>query len=239
MSQNHVPITSARRPDISYSNNDERIHFFTVSNGHYRVRHYFSQNELVYMEHVGSHYLTGNELLYYPELAKRLREVEYPLLRCIHEIDKIDEGLPFEDFVKKSSNDFESERNALSQKANQIVKDHGTKHQAPIINAIKRDDEGRYYDFVEINGVIWHFHAGIQELKKLTEVIDFYQLFSIPHEFIMLTLEGAVIGSPLIALRIAKSWVHKGHVHWYDLNSRQKISMPRISGRDISFIASQ
>lgn len=63
-------------------NHYSSLDFYNLCSGHNQNPDYFINGEgLTFRNYVGCKYLTGNELLYYPELALEIREFkEYPTL---------------------------------------------------------------------------------------------------------------------------------------------------------------
>ena len=215
-------------PGLSYGNYKE-IDFSALSSALNDDSGFLSYKGLTFEEHVSSYYLTGNELLYYPKLTKQLRKLEYPLIKRSYEIDKKIKGLPFIEYfcqhIQKSFTAFEAELNAQNKAVERLISQHGANRQRPIINAINKEKGSSYHNYVEINGVPWFLRKREQrEERKITEALDFHQLFHVPYEFMIHKIEDAQVGSTLIALRLAKDWQHKGRVQWYDLDSCQEVS---------------
>ncbi|MEM2161112.1 MAG: hypothetical protein QXN55_09185 [Candidatus Nitrosotenuis sp.] len=216
--------------------NYKDIDFHSLRSSSYHTEEGFiNYNGLTFNDYVGCQYLTGNELLYYPELAKKIREIkDYPILKRSYAVDcKITGKLFFEYFLRYAIDCyqlFQTDLIEASKEVNNLIHLYGEERHTPIIDAIliESGSEGYYHrKKLLINGVVWELD-GRSDLK-ITEYINFYSLLNIPAADVRyVQLEDAVLGTPFIAVRIRKSWKHKGHVQWYNLDTLKQVSKTDI-----------
>lgn len=227
-------IEQKKQPSVGFKNY-KKIDFYTICHGHGHHNSdsdsFLNRNGITFEDYVGSKYLTGNELLYYPKLSAAMREVtEYPILTRTYAVDEKISGLDFikyfYELVKKCFDSFRAELTLASTEVDYLINKYGMKREIPIIDRIDVEQVNSCYQRKKlvINGIAWHFNQDNFQKLKITEFLDFRSLLEIPFDAYRVSLEDAMIGTPFIALRIAKSWHHKGHVNWYDLNTLMKVS---------------
>lgn len=194
-------------------------------------RDFLSREGITFEDYVGCMNLTGNDLYCYPTLAKALRELsEYPLLARSYAVNYSIQGKSFlKYFYKlyhKSYWNFKQELAQASSKANNLIYLYGQHRQKPIINAVKKYDvyQGKMIDYITINGVEWYVNAPRNyDDKKQTERLDLKALFSIENEYSAL-VEAVTINTPFIGIRLKKNYKQKGHVVWFSLDTKAKVS---------------
>jgi len=98
MTQQPVPVVDFGNDLLGHH---EDFDFFDFLNG---FNHHDTQNTdcfihrkgITFQEYVGRQFITGNELVYYPKLAEKLREMtDYPVLKRCYEVDQTITGLAF------------------------------------------------------------------------------------------------------------------------------------------------
>lgn len=222
---------NVRKSGVSYH------HYSSFSYDHLLSRHspnhdYFINGKgLTFANYVGCKYLTGNELLYYPELAQQLRNLkEYPTLTRMFEINKEIEGLAFIkyfcEYTMECYKAFEQELSQASQVVNHLIHLYGTKRYMPIVNGIVEEEINSYSKEKKlvINGVAWAINDNSYRERRITDYIDLHSLLNISRaDFRTIKLEDAFVGTPFIAVRIVKAWPNKGHVHYYNLDTLQRV----------------
>jgi len=194
-----------------------------------------SRDGLTFMDYVGKLYLTGTDLLYYPALTQHLRTVkEYPTLTRVYPVDGKIQGMAFIeyffDYALKSFEAFRAELREASSQVDNLIHLYGRDRQIPLIDSIEADDRypNKCYTKVIINGVTWHIGDAYSSWK-ITEYINLYKFFSISIDYTCVELEDALPGTPFLALRLRKTYKHKGHVIWYNLNTREPASKTDIA----------
>ena len=230
-----ILITSAVKP-LFYKNFNE-IDFSGLKNNHYYDRHFISSEGIQFEDHIDNHYYTAAQLVFYPELALKLRELkddDYPTLKRTYKIDENLKGMEFiEHFyetTKKSYAIFLKVYEEACTEMNALLKKYGRKRQTPIITAFEKNAEGHCSSrscSVFINDVRWEMGdspAG----TKITEYLNMRYFLNVSHEYEMLKIADVKIGSPFLALRLGKTWRHKGHVQWFDLDTGQPVSKSKL-----------
>ena len=160
-----------------------------------------------------------------------MREVKkYPVLKRTYKVDGNINGMGFIEYfyelMKESFNSFMAELTLASSQVDHLIHKYGMKRKVPIINRIDVDHVSSYYQRKKlvINGITWHLKQDCHQELKITEYFDLKSALNISPDIYRVSLEDAAIGTSFIAVRIAKTWQHKGHVNWYDLKTLKKVS---------------
>lgn len=125
---------------------------------------------ITFRDYVGCQFLTGNELVYYPELAKKLRAIEdYPLLKRCYQVDTRVKGLAllkcFYEAATQHLKDFQREWEHYSNQVDACIERHGHARYLPLIDHMEIDkvpyshhEEGYWVkgQALIIHGVQWH-----------------------------------------------------------------------------------
>lgn len=190
---------------------------------------------LTFTDYVGKLYLTGTDLLDYPELTKHLRTVKaYPTLTRVYPVDKTIEGIAFikyfGEYTLKSFEEFHSDVLKASRKVDNLIDLYGQTRQIPIINAIgvNEDYPGLGYTKITINGINWHIDNNWHSPHNVIEYVNLRKVFSISWDYNHIKIEDALVGTSFLALRLRQTYQHKGQVVWYDLSTRQVASKSEL-----------
>lgn len=197
---------------------------------------FLNQNGITFTDYVGLYYFTSNDLLYYPMLAEKIRTVkEYPTLTSTYAVDRQMKGMAFvADFyyrMQKAFEAFQAELKEASWEVDRLIGLYGEERKIPIIESMEIHDPcPRMVDEkLMINGITWYIELGYAgESRDIRESINLRKLLGIPRDFLQVRLVDIVPGTPLLALRIGKTWGHKGQVIWYNLDTRQKMSTAEV-----------
>jgi hypothetical protein len=216
-------------------------HTFDFSNlcyGKNREGNFLDYNKgITFEDKVGDIVVTGNELLYYPALAHKMRNLnEYPTLKRTYAVDKDIQGIAFIEYfynhVKKHFDAFQEELATASSFAHNLIDKYGARREIPIVTRIEVEPvNNSYYQRKKllINNISWHIESCPRDEFKVTEYVDLRKLFDIPYEIQSIKLEDAILGTSLIALRLTKSpYKHKGRIYWYDLNTLKQVSTAEV-----------
>ncbi|NNM58943.1 MAG: hypothetical protein HKM04_03930 [Legionellales bacterium] len=120
---------------------------------------FINYDGLHFQSEVGCKRLTGNELLFYPELAEKLRlEPHYPTFCQDYDVDKQASGLAFLSYfnahVHACHADFEAKLTEINIRANNLIMLYGQKRYQPIINALDKDERNNAITGLIINGTL-------------------------------------------------------------------------------------
>lgn len=188
-------------------------------------------------DYVGIETYTGNELLYYPELAKAMRKSvkEYPTMARKYDVNKEIKGLEFVNYLAQRLNEvaklFENERNKANETIENLVNHFGQNRVTPIIDKIIEADSNwkEWKTGLIINGVTWLFKNESKSEELLT-VVNMREFLNLSYsEFEKVELEDAIIGTPFVAFRIGKAWRNTGSLHWYNLDTMQEVKKAEMN----------
>jgi len=221
--------------------NYQNIDLWQLSYAYNHSEGFIKQDSLYFEAQVGFLNLTGNELFYYPLLAKTLREVnDYPRLKRKYDAPKalramkgIDFLLAFVEFVKKCNDAFENERTLLSTKVNNLIQLYGAEKTPIIINQlIKKENDS--IKGIEINGVAFEFYYAYSSPEQ--NPVSYITLSRLMAGDVKeqgkdqkVHIEDVIAGTSYMAVRYRKSYQHAGHVVWYDLNTLHRVSIKEIN----------
>lgn len=169
-------------------------------------------------------------LLYYPELAKKLRNLDdYPILKRSYAVDKTIQGLAFIDYfhhhVKACHKDFKTVLHQASMRVNQLIDEHGQKRLTPILT----NETYRKYQPLMIHGIEWSVKGPMNSMNlNFSNCINLHRLFTIPNKIICVEIEEVMTQTPFMAVRIINKWGDEGDVKWYSLDTRQRVSDSEI-----------
>lgn len=246
ITQQIIPASDLKRED--FFNHHERLNFFDLLSGFSgsteNTDYFLHHKGITFRDHVGRQFMTGNELLYYPELAKKLREIsDYPILKRCYKVDSTIRGLEFLKYFYQYSDEclkaFQIEHEQLSNQVDTLIDLHGQKRYLPLIDRLELVKIPRYNheDYLESQalilseGVKWRVNEKSRNKPKNlkeTEYLDLHRLFNISPEVEYLYLEDFVEGTPFIQVRLVKTWKHKGHIKWYSLDTCQSVSKAEV-----------
>lgn len=204
-----------------------------LNHDYYNDPHHHSfvhlKKDITFQDYVGRQFMTGNELLYYLELAKKLREIDhFPVLKSAYKADETIESLEFIDYfhhyVKACHKDFKEALDHASTQINQLIDCYGQKRFTPILN----HEKYQKYQRLMIHGVEWPVKNSLQPLSP-AQCIDPHRLFNISQKIICVYIEEVVPEMPFVAVRICKKWGDKGYVKWYSLDTGQVASKRDIN----------
>ncbi len=185
--------------------------------------------------------LTGSELLHYPELAKHLQKIkDYPCIQRKFEAPEelrkktgIDFLLAFTDFAKQCHESFETERALIATQVNNLIQLYGVEKPILKINALIRNENDRITG-IEINNVAFSFYCPHSSRGQnptstifLSTVLAGDKKEDIQNSRI--NVEEIIAGSPYFSIRYRKTYGHKGHVVWYNINTMQRKSTAEIN----------
>ncbi|NNM43747.1 MAG: hypothetical protein HKM07_05340 [Chlamydiae bacterium] len=160
----------------------------------------FIRNNALHLEDYAGDYYTGNELMFYPTLAQKIRALKhYPLLTCDFKIDKGLKGKAFIIYfhhrtitkIRRFKKWVESSRNHI----NTLVEQFGGLKQAPIIESYRQGD-------------------GYDEYINLKHLLQQYA-----QEARYLSIDEIIPKTPYLAVRFKNEHKHVGKVKWFDLNT--------------------
>lgn len=236
----HQPIPPSDLPREDFSRDYKKINFLMLLCGLNRdygsglSRHFFLnfKKGITFRDYFGRQLMTGNELLYYPELAKKVHEIDdYPVFKRSYKVDETIEGLEFFDYfnhsLKASHRDFTEALNQVSMQVNQLIDDYGQKRFTPILN----NEKYKPHQPLVIHGIEWFLKGSFNHFKKSSPAhcIDLHRLFNIPTKIMSVCVEEVIPQTPFIAVRIRKNGGYKGYVKWYSLDTRQVIAKREIN----------
>lgn len=239
-----IPASDVERPD--FSRNHKSLNFSELLpkfSSYLENTDYFLHREgITFRDHVGRQLMTGNELLYYPELAKKVREIaDYPMLKRSHKVDKTINGLGFlryfYQYADMQFKNFEVELEQLSKQVDELIDLYGQERYLPLINNIEfartPKCNGSYSiaigsQAIIINNVKWPVSNKKWEEPKNclreTDYLNLHRFLNISYEIKYIYLENFIADTPFIQVRIVKTSEHKGHTAWYNLDTRQPAS---------------
>jgi len=172
---------------------------------------------------VGRQLMSGNALLYYPELTKKLREMaDYPILKRCYPVDEKLNSFDQYLYQHTCHRAFKTELNQASLQVNQFIDTYGQQRVVPILNN-EHYKEGP----LVIHGIEWLIQSQFRLLNPI-RCINLHQLLIVPHWVNLLSIEAIKTDTPFIAVRIRENWKHEGHVKWYSLDTRQPVSQKEI-----------
>ncbi len=197
---------------------------------------FFDAQGVTFEDRVGDQYLTGNELLYYPELAQKLREVNaYPYLKQTYSVNEELKGPAFLAYFYHHLHEvyerFQTELTAVSTEVNQLIVRYSEQRQMPIIDHLDEETMASLIrrDQLMINGVLWSL-KNPDKVLNVTEYIDLYQLFNFSRRLVMsIYLEDAIPGTSFIALRLCSPVNCTGRVHWFSLETGLRVFRPVLA----------
>lgn len=236
MSDDKKMIQASEEAYTSYKSY-KRVDFNALcegAQGDYGHGNFISHQGLTFMDVVGRLYLTGNDLLYYPELAVKLRDIqEYPMLERVYPVNPDIKGMGFIKYfyrhVLESFKAFDADLAKASQEVNTVLNVYGMKRKVPIIDRVEVENTQKPFGYrkLVINGVDWYLDNA-HSARRSTERIDLEQLLNIPREFERVEFEGVAAGTPFLALRLGKTWKHRGRVNWYSLDSATRSCLKKL-----------
>lgn len=244
----HQPIPPSDLKREGFFKHYQALDFHQLSRGNYHYADntdYFMHHEgITFQDHVARQLMTGNELLYYPQLAKKLREIkDYPILKRSYAVDKTLKGLEFLKYFylysEEQFNNFHLELEQLSNQVHQFIEAHGQERHLPLIDSLDLVKlpgcNGKYYlesQALIVHGVKWPVNQKPRNkpnhCERETEYLDLHRLLNISPELEYLYLEDFVANTPFIQIRLAKTWQHKGHTKWYNLDTCQLVSKAEV-----------
>jgi hypothetical protein len=218
----------------------ERLSYRNWKNINYDSLHavandFLDRHGLTFEDYAGCMNLAGNELYRYPELARVLQELsDYPIFRRTYEINRTLNGKAFIKYFYKTYNrcyrDFKTELASTSGRINNLIHLYGEQRRKPIINDIDKKEmpQKEIIDYLTINGVKWFVSFYKNPYQKQVECMDLCSLLAIEAGYCDLIVEEAIINTPFIAIRLKKDYRQKGHINWYSLDTKEKVSKAEI-----------
>ena len=177
----------------------------------------------------GDHY-TGNELIYYPALTKKLRELKhYPVLSHTFKVDTKIEGVEALDYLyrrlKYKITRFEKSVALSSNKVNQFVKQFGRLRQPVVIHSYSPPDRAKAY--LIINGVEWqvtgiYYNEDTKGAHYNFNLRHFLGEYANESEWV--SIVEIIPNTPYLAVKLRKTYGHKGKIKWFDLNTGHEVS---------------
>lgn len=211
--------------------------YWDLSRPYYNTDHFLGNDHLNFTSATGYLCFTGNELLQYPTLAKALRAIpeypqynkSYPVTDELHKLTGLSFFIAFAEYVKTCDADFAQDVAAINAKVNNLIYLHGVEKTKPIITKILRREPPHEAAYgLMINGIDYQF-ADYRN-KNLLNVIDLQRLIDRrAYNADYVGFHAVLLGSPYLALRVAKTWKHAGRVVWYDLDKMAVISTAEIN----------
>ncbi len=215
------------------------LYFLSLENIDYHAVHYgfrndrhscecFNSEGIFLTEHITEKLYSGEELLYYPFLAKEIRKLDtYPYLKKQYAINKDKKGIEFLNFLAQYTNEclqaFKAERLERYKNFNHLIHLHGYDRYLPLIENIEeKNDEQALYpaQILTINGLKWH--VGDYRKSALTESINMRKLLKVSSNYRYVTVNQILKGTPFLALKCCMHEYNKGRVFWYDLSTGNK-----------------
>lgn len=189
----------------------------------------FKEKEIFLKQTITDHVYKGNQLFYYPDLAKQIRKLEaYPYLIKEYPINREKKGIDFLLYLAHYANEclqaFKNEQLEKYKNINNLIQIYGHDRYLPIIQEFKEQkEEGRYYpdQIITINGVKWYIDDRGSRSSH-TGSINPRELFNISLKFRHVMIEQVLLGTPFVALKCCTHEYNKGHVFWYDLSTLEK-----------------
>ena len=228
------------KPETIYSSNYRRIDFSTLYHAYNSSDAFIGYDQLNFDAQIGYQNLTGNELIYYPQLAKALRNVpEYPILKKSYKASKdltkktgMEFLIAFTEFAKQCHQEFEQERALLSSRVNNYIQMFGMEKAPVMINGLVRTENGTLIG-IEINGIKFElagrYHYSHKE-KKAAECINIdYLVYDEKDQDSQRyrIIEDYIPESPYLAIRY-KKYRQTGHLVWYNLDTLQRVNLKDI-----------
>jgi len=198
-----------------------------------------AHDQLNFKSNIGCAYLTGNELLQYPELAKVLRGIEeyptykksYPVSEELKELKGLNFLIAFTAYVKDCQADFKEEISKINTKINNLIYLHGAEKTTPAITGVLKHEHNNYIHSLIISGITFKLidrhTSDTQSLLtgiRLSNLID-----CAAYDAEYANIDGALLNTPYIALRVKKSWKHTGRVIWYNLDKMEVVTTAEIN----------
>jgi hypothetical protein len=189
----------------------------------------FKDDEIYLTEYITDHLYKGNQLLYYPELAKQIRKLNvYPCLIKQYPIDKEKKGIEFLKYLAEYANEclqaFKAERLEKYKNFNNIIQLYGYDRCLPLLQKFEEEKEEMRYFFdqtLTINGLKWKVENRVRN-SSFTESINLRGLFHISNNYQFVIVDQIMEGTPFLALKCCTHEYNKGHVFWYDLSTQEK-----------------
>lgn len=210
----------------------EKIRYKDIHYG-FRNNYYsddcFKEKTLFFTEHITDTVYQGNELFFYPELAKQIRKLEaYPLLNKSYPIDQEKKGIEFLAYLAQYANEclqaFKAERLEKYKELNHLIYLYGHDRYLPLIQKLEEEkEERRYYPYqiLTINNVKWYIDDSNHK-NLFTQSIDLRKLFEISNHYRYVIVDQILSGTPFLALKCCTHEYNKGHVFWYNLSTLEK-----------------
>ncbi len=220
----------------SYFKHYSSLNWKTVSETKFHHDEKFiTENSLCFWDLTGAMQFTGNELFAYPDLAIKLRGLsDYPKMKreyaAPQELKKM-AGIvflsAFTEFAQTSYETFTCEKTKIDTTINHLIGEHGNNNAYPIIESAERWPAGGIR-MVSIHGVEWQ----LTDSYNMDQPLETICLSKLPEikglaDLKRIQVDGVLIGSPFIALRLFIGDSKNGRQVWYCLHS-QKIMPLRV-----------
>jgi len=200
---------------------------------------FMGRDQLNFTSNTGCAYLTGNELLQYPELAKALCDFEeYPIYKKSHPVSEelkdlkgLNFLIAFTDYVKICQADFAEEVSRINAKINNLIYLHGAKKTTPAVTGVLKYEHNNYIHSLIISGVTFKLiDRHTSDTKSLLTGIRLSRLIDCAaYDAEYANLDAVLLNTPYIALRVKKSWKHTGRVIWYNLDKMEVVTTAEIN----------
>ncbi len=199
---------------------------------------FMKYDQLNFRAQTGCLYLTGNEVLHYPALAKELLCVwEYPFFKKSYQVSQevrslkgLDFLMALVEFVKTCEADFQNEVGVINARINNLIHLHGVNKTKPLITGAITNDNNFVRGLV-VNGVPFPFADTYRREKE--NPLGMLNLRRLVNEKIFdeeyVRFEEAILNTSFFAVRVTKSYKHKGHVIWYNLDKMEIVAQKEIS----------
>ena len=207
---------------------------------------FITSKGLVFREHINGTYYAGDTLMYYPELVPFIRELtEYPTIERLYPFRTEQKGMAFIDelfgAIQSAYDSFERELNQAREGLNHLIQQYGTRRYVPIIDSVVKQSRGKriVVESLTIHGVSWEVctsHLSEDKARSALQ-LNIYNLLGLVHDtydrninnaYAFIEVVDVKLDTPFIAVRLAKTFKHAGHVVWYSLDTKQPVTKQEI-----------
>ena len=207
---------------------------------------YDYHNTLKLKEKIGNHSYCAENLIYYPELAKSIRNLKKASYKAIIKMDTvtatkhqgIESLIASLTALKQKIDVFRTEKAYLDSQFNNLVMLYGQKKEIPIYNGAKpyicKHNISNYRCHqifrVKLSGVNYYINfrrkkfGDKSHLYELNENMLFREYFdkatkaNLPFERnVTINFLGGIVNTPILIFRVIKKWGQKGKVYYFDL----------------------
>ncbi len=193
---------------------------------YYYSRACFKEKEIILEEPITDQLYKGNDLFYYPELAKKIRKIDvYPYLSKAYPVDQEKKGIEFLSYFAQYAHeclqDFKADRLEKYKNLNNLIHLYGYDRYLPLIQKFEEEkgERGYYPDqILTINGVKWYVDDRGSK-GSFTGSINLRELLNISGNYRYVMVAQILSGTPFLALKCCMHNYNKGHVFWYDLST--------------------